>query len=74
MGNLENASSTSPFRIRCQQFHQNLLIGQIALPIIGGKDSVIEPFVSQIQPGGTLIVQIRKRALFLLGLAETFSI
>ena len=43
-----------PLQIQRQQLLQNLLIIQITLPPIRGKDSLIEPFVRQLQPRGMM--------------------
>ena len=69
-----NSTLPCPLQIQRQQPLQNLLIGQVARPAIGCKNGFIQLLVRQFQPGGMGVVQIRERAFFLLGLAETFGI
>jgi hypothetical protein len=48
----------APLQIQGQQLLQNLLIGQIGLPAIGGKDGFIEPLVCKFQPCRTSVDKV----------------
>jgi hypothetical protein len=50
-------------QIQRQQFLQNLFIRQVVLPAVGGEDGIVESFVCQFQPGGTLVVEVGEGAL-----------
>jgi hypothetical protein len=41
-----------PLQIQGQQLLQDLPIGQVVRPAIGRKDSFVQLFVGQFQPGG----------------------
>jgi hypothetical protein len=51
-------------QIQVQEAGEDLLIRQVRRPTVGGGDRLIQAAVGQVEPGGTLVVEIRQRPLF----------
>ncbi|MDZ4821148.1 MAG: hypothetical protein SGJ20_19480 [Planctomycetota bacterium] len=63
-----------PRQIQFQQLGQDLLVCEIGRPAVGGADGFVEFAMGQVEPGGTLVLEIRQRplleflgAIFVLG-------
>ena len=53
---LLRAGGGSPLQIQREKPFQDLLVGKVRFPAVGGKDRLVEPLVGQIEPGGALVV------------------
>ena len=52
----------------------DIFITQVSRPTIGGKDSFVETFMDQVEPGGASAVKVGESALFLFGIAKTLRL
>jgi hypothetical protein len=57
------SSLRHPPQVEREQPLQNLLVAEVGRPAVGGGDGSVEAAVGQGEPGGTLVVQVRERAL-----------
>ena len=57
------------FEVQGEQPLQDLLVGQVGGPAVGGGYGGVEFLVGQVQPGGALVVEVGQGALFELGSA-----
>src|SRR6266516_2719491 len=55
------------FKVQGEKLFENLFVAQLAGPAVGGGHGRVEFLVREIKPRGTLVVELRERALFELG-------
>ena len=50
-----------------EEAFEDLVVGKVGRPAVGGGDDGGESFVGEVQPGGALVVEIGQGALFEFG-------
>ena len=54
-------------QVQFKQLGQDVFVAHGGIPAVGGEDGGVEFFVSQVEPGRTLVVEVRQRAFLEVG-------
>ena len=61
-------------QVEGEQAGENLFVGHVGGPAIGGGDGSVELFVGEVEPGGAGVVEVGEGALFEFALGQARGI